>query len=393
MIYKIAEDIVKVGLSPLERLGVVADKTGTEDDSLTTYIVVEGNRRICALKLLNDPDLAPSRLVDKFNKLASEWQGIDDIEVTVFPDKNAAKEWIRRNHGGQLDGVGRKPWNAEQKARFTGKNQAAQGLLDYAAAKGFISENDRRHKLTTVARFISNPSFASQLGFKKLDNDLPARNRPAKDFDDLLRQFMDDLAKRRIDSRTHSRANKIEEYGHGLVSKIGPSSEFLKDPKLLDASNDDSSDDDNEPSGSNKPNSRSVLPKSQQITEKLLSLENRKLDALYTSLCGISLRKHSVLLSVGLWAFFECLARQDGARTDFKGYFSGNLLSYGLTDRDDNKAMNQALERISKHGNTSKHHQLAATFDGQQLANDLQVLEPLIVTVLDRACGNKFVKR
>ena len=50
-VYELAKDISAVGLNPMDIFGVTQ-----QNDN---YIVVEGNRRLCAIKLLDDPELSP----------------------------------------------------------------------------------------------------------------------------------------------------------------------------------------------------------------------------------------------------------------------------------------------------------------------------------------------
>ncbi len=57
-IYPLARDIVRHGLNPLEKFALIP--TGKKLGRGANYYVAEGNRRICALKLLNDPELAPA---------------------------------------------------------------------------------------------------------------------------------------------------------------------------------------------------------------------------------------------------------------------------------------------------------------------------------------------
>jgi hypothetical protein len=48
-----------------------------------------------------------------------------------------------------------------QKQRFSGtsKNRTAQLFLDYSKDKGMITAAERKHKLTTVQRFLGNAVF------------------------------------------------------------------------------------------------------------------------------------------------------------------------------------------------------------------------------------------
>ena len=123
------------GLNPLERFALFLDETHKPDDD-PAYIVGEGNRRMCAIKLLDDPDLAPSDIRENFRKLADQWSGIDTIPAVVFRDRDDLDLWLRRIHHGAQGGVGRKDWNAEQKQRHSGsnKNRVALAILDYAEA-------------------------------------------------------------------------------------------------------------------------------------------------------------------------------------------------------------------------------------------------------------------
>jgi hypothetical protein len=71
-VYVLAKDIVKYGLNPLERFALTPT-TKKRDSTAPTYVSAEGNRRLCALKFLNDPELAPAKLRDAFERLAKQW--------------------------------------------------------------------------------------------------------------------------------------------------------------------------------------------------------------------------------------------------------------------------------------------------------------------------------
>jgi len=83
---QLAHDIVQHGLSPLDRFGVIRDHETDGEDA--TYIAVEGNRRLCALKLLTDPDLAPPKWKAFFEKHAEIW-------VPIKPSCHASSSTIR----------------------------------------------------------------------------------------------------------------------------------------------------------------------------------------------------------------------------------------------------------------------------------------------------------
>ena len=99
-VMSLARDIVRHGLNPMELLGVLPGK------AKDTWIAAEGNRRICALKLLNDPELAPPEQRAFFEKLSANWSPIVEVPVVKFEDKDAVQLWLDRIHQGPNNGVG-----------------------------------------------------------------------------------------------------------------------------------------------------------------------------------------------------------------------------------------------------------------------------------------------
>lgn len=153
----LAKSIAENGINPLESLAVMENESGH-------FIALEGTRRVCALTLLNDPDLCPENERAYFRKLSGSSDAIpNSVECVLFPSREDANKWIELRHNGEQDGAGLLTWNATQKARFFGspKNTLALKLLDYAEAKGYISRQKRDGILTTASRFLGNPVFRS----------------------------------------------------------------------------------------------------------------------------------------------------------------------------------------------------------------------------------------
>jgi hypothetical protein len=65
-VYNLARSISEAGSNPLALLGLV-ELPGSGKKK--NYQAWEGNRRICAIKLLNDPDRAPPHLRKDFTRL------------------------------------------------------------------------------------------------------------------------------------------------------------------------------------------------------------------------------------------------------------------------------------------------------------------------------------
>lgn len=166
-IEQLARDIAEYGINPAERLIVFPlDDDDIEDD--TTFIVAEGNRRICALKLLSDPDLAPADIRKKVESYSQQWTPISELDVVVITDESRRRHWLMRIHDGAQGGRGRVPWKSEQKTRFTGggRNAVAQSLLDYAESQGMLKSEERPGRISHMTRLVGNPLVRDVLGLK-----------------------------------------------------------------------------------------------------------------------------------------------------------------------------------------------------------------------------------
>lgn len=165
-------DIITNGLNLSDIPIVMADK-----DRVNGYIVLEGNRRIAALKLFKKPSiLTNASLQQKYSKLHEKHKDeiIKSIECLVVDSREEANIWIERKHEGEMNGAGTVKWNSEQSARFraskTGKDSKAVQLIDFMKV---ASEGDaeflallQKVSVTNLERFISTPDVRSALGLE-----------------------------------------------------------------------------------------------------------------------------------------------------------------------------------------------------------------------------------
>ncbi len=387
---QLARDITRHGLSPLDRFGVVRDHDTEGSDA--TYIAAEGNRRVCALKLLNDPELAPPERKAFFEKQAAEWSPIAEIPCVIFEDQADLDLWLKRRHHGAAGGTGQKPWNADQKARHSGtssRNRIALAFLDYAEGDGLISAEERRRRLTTVQRFLSNPVMRETLGLDTSDPDSVSRNRTEDDFRLLSRQFISDMLSPNPKVTSRKDSGYIEAYARELSSLGGQSHKRIEAEPLGPDTEKPKRRRRSRP-GKAKPPQR--LPWRTDVADALKVLGNWKLQNLYHSICDVSLPENTPLLAVGAWSFFETLTAAAGRNpdTDFHSFLSANrLMGYSLGTKQQIKPLRDALQRILHYGNTTKHHDTAAAFNGDQLHNDMDALGDLIVKVIEDANAQK----
>ncbi|WP_449221174.1 hypothetical protein [Tistrella mobilis] len=393
-IQALARDIVKVGLNPLEIFGLVQIEGGKSNKERPTYYVAEGNRRFCAIKLLDDPDLAPANQRKAFEALSQKWTRLENVNAVVFSTDNEARTWMERIHSGEQGGIGRKGWNADQKQRFDGraKNRLALALLDYAQQQEMITPTERQRKLTTAQRFIGNDAFRDALGLDQSDPGQLQRTRPKSDFDVLLKHFVRDLAEGK---NVHSRMNKSEilEYASKLAALPGITPQRIPGEPLTtpEVSPNNLKKTPNPIRKKPRPPERSEkISFEPQINSLLKKLKNEKLDSLYHSICTINLENNTPIICIGVWAFFETLSACAGRSlgTSFEGFFSkSRITNYGIIG--DKNAIRSALLRIQDYGNTTKHHPISATFNGEQLNNDMKTLKDLIISCINEALGTQ----
>lgn len=380
----LARDIVKHGLSPLERFALT--KLGRTKNGAETFWVAEGNRRVCALKLLIDPELAPPKFRKTFTKLAENWVPIRSLPAVVFNDPETLQIWLDRVHSGAQGGIGRKNWDADQKQRFSGssKNKLAQAILDYAENEGMITKEQRQGKLTTTQRYLNPESVQEMFGIERSNPEELSRTRPKAEFDTMLRRFMSDL----VDgTEVTSRKNKadIVKYARGLTSLPGVTTTRVESEPLATTSDVVKSRKRRTPK---KPERARHVQYDDEIMNALKGLTSSdKLQSLYYSISAIELERHAPLIAIGVWAFMETLTARAGRGegTAFDAFLSKNRLAqYGVTG-EDQKAVRSALDRVRDYGNQTKHHKLSAAFNGDQINNDMATLKITVLKLIEEA--------
>jgi len=219
----LAKDIAEAGgTNPIELIALVQHPKVNSG-----YIVVEGNRRICALKLLQDPDKA--NIENDKRYFAGLAQGmsrpINKVDAMVFDSRDSAQRWFALRHEGEQGGIGTKAWDSDQKARFSlrtqSKNPNAQAflILDYARRFQLLSAHEAsKLNITTLTRYLSNPVMRHALGL--VDGNSLEIEVPDTEFERALTRFLRDALSpvvSGVSSRTSARQRK--EYAQKLVSE------------------------------------------------------------------------------------------------------------------------------------------------------------------------------
>ena len=174
----LARDIVGYGMNPTE-LSIVM----RFNDDLRRYVVLEGNRRLTALKALENPEwlvgAMPPSGVEEMRGLSRQYQEnpVESLQCIVMANREEARHWMELRHtGGQNNGAAVVPWGSDDAARFrarTGNFEFHTQALNLLEDAGQLTAADRRNvKATSLKRLLGTPEVRAKLGIESRDGRL-----------------------------------------------------------------------------------------------------------------------------------------------------------------------------------------------------------------------------
>lgn len=234
------------GLDPGDAFYVLRDE---EDES--SYIAIDGNRRLAALKVLMEPvvltglDL-PESQVKSIAKVASGFDpsALQTVSCVLFDDRASGDAWIERRHGRDLGGEGRVTWSPLEIERFQ-KDRSTLDVIDFVerALEGrrddwpAIRTAVEKHS-STLRRFLSSKIARQWLGYSVREDDqtggrTPAFARAEAVVLQVLESIFVDIAAGEITSRSYNTADDIDRYFANLPKKLAPTGADAITPKLF----------------------------------------------------------------------------------------------------------------------------------------------------------------
>jgi hypothetical protein len=194
----LAKDIVEHGLNPSESLIV----TRVEGDP-QHYVVLEGNRRVAALKVLKNPELisgaVEDSIVNRLKKLSAQYQDpIDELPCVIVDGRSEAYHWIELRHTGENEGAGIVRWGAAEAARFrrrSGQKSPHLQVLEFLEQRGDIDRETRQKApITSLKRLLSNPYVRTKLGVDIRSGAVLTRVADDSEVAKGLKRVVEDLA-------------------------------------------------------------------------------------------------------------------------------------------------------------------------------------------------------
>ena len=221
------------GLDPGDSLYVVRSEDSND------FIVLEGNRRLSALKVLSNPDiLAGTDLSENTKKVLAreaahfDPKQVEPIRCVRFDGREEANDWIRRRHTGTAGGEGRITWKPLEIQRFS-NDYTTIDIIEFVGRNAGYSTEEWANtqsalgggKSTNLTRLLESAAGQSHLGIKVEVE--PSRKTPLLSADpewalDVLKRIVDDILKGVINSRRLNRATDIENYFSNLPTELQP---------------------------------------------------------------------------------------------------------------------------------------------------------------------------
>ena len=181
LIALIAHIVTHNGFNPAHSFLVIRD----DDDQ---FIVLDGNRRLTALKALEQPELVEGALgptrTKRLKELKSAYTPINDVPCVVFETREQADPWIELIHEGEQGGAGSVSWSAQQKTRHyerKGTKPYHMQVLDFIMSEGDVGEKATRrfergtYPVSTLERTLSTPELRYKLGIEFEDSQVTTK--------------------------------------------------------------------------------------------------------------------------------------------------------------------------------------------------------------------------
>lgn len=217
------------------------------------YYVLDGNRRLAALKLLESPTLAEGILhgakLQKLKRLSTEFHKnpIAELNCVVFDDRDTADVWIQLLHRGQQQGAGLVEWDGQVAARYDARKKSkpntALEVLDFVKENAQLSEKTQnriklgKFPITNLQRLLNTPYVRRKLGVDISEDGSVLVSYPEEEVLKGLARVVDDLGSKRITvTKIKSQEQRIDYINDLSESELPDISKALSVPRPLASS-------------------------------------------------------------------------------------------------------------------------------------------------------------
>jgi hypothetical protein len=234
----LAKHIVDNGIDPTTLTAVVA-----LPGRRPRYKVLEGNRRLLALRALESPSIVTPALepreVRAINKLAIDFTAnpIDRINCIRFDNEDEARPWVELRHTGG-NSAGLVQWTAEEKRRYEarfGPGSVELQVLDFVKATGGIDADATGTFITNINRALMSAKLQANFGLVKDADGRVLSWFPLEEITKPLTRIVSDMHSGAMNSRDLNGPADRENYYKGFAKKDLPNQKKrLSTPVSLD---------------------------------------------------------------------------------------------------------------------------------------------------------------
>ena len=324
----LAEDIAKHGLHP--GLGFLVFPT--EDG---VFVVLDGNRRLAAIKLLAEPDSAPAAWRPITTEVEVDLASFTRLPCTILDSREQGRLWLERMHTGVMNGVGVKQWPPIAQHHFSPRNdQRGRGAaaLAWLSSRTNPGEADLHQvietvegEITTFGRLVQTTAVRPILGYDFKDSELvPIEGTSEAVLYERLMAAVKDLAggKDVNDLRTivqrvayaHSLAGSSESDDEGDPQpQEEPSEPETEEPEGEESTDDDQEEDsesDSQEATKPKTRRRTNQPKANVLGAPLPGVFKPRIVSISEELCDLNVQKTPNAVAVLLRLLIEMTTEQ-----------------------------------------------------------------------------------
>lgn len=389
-VYELAKDIAGQGYFPTEVL------IGVEEGS--RKIILEGNRRLAALKLLLSPEFAPLKYQKRFQALHLQVapETISRVRVVFAPSRDDAAPIIVKRH--TVGGV--KRWERSQQAQYLrefvdGEHsieelarrlgipkadlssmlksdtmyQVANSLALSEETRAIVSD-PRAFNISTLERLVDNASFGPFIGIAFDEFGQFKGKVDRGEFERAYARIISDIAHDVIDSRKINSDKQIKDY-LGSLGKDKPNlskkGSFSSENFFSDAQTDDNDIDPDEDLPKRPRRHKGLIPSNIKC-----KLTNPRIEGLFKELRRLNVADYPNSSGVTFRVFFELLVanyldktgkikpiltlhKGKGKTDDWYPTFRQTLTAL-LDDINSGLDLNPQARKFFKQMATDKHH-------------------------------------
>jgi hypothetical protein len=352
----LAESIVEDGgLNPMDRLLVIKSS-----DLKDKYVVLEGNRRLAAIKILYSSAVLTglevrAAIQKRFEELAVGFDlaTVEPIDCYEVADRAEGATWIHQRHTGENEGRGIVDWSSVASRRFIGRDPALQAL-DFVITHGGLTDEEKqsieaRFPITTLDRLLSTPSVREKLGLEITDQKLITR-LPADDVMKSLRRIVRDLKSKTVVVTGLKKVGQQIEY----ISKLGQDLPDLSKKSGKGKSVDTFGVQDFKQAPPPKPKPKPKRPSRKALVPKecRFNVTNAKIEEIFNELRYLPLADYPHAISVLFRVFLETSVDEYLTRSNIS-----LIVKTGGGDKDKSlrKKVEEATNNMVSNGTPKKH--------------------------------------